>query len=258
MKALITLLKRDIKNSINKRLLFLLIFMILLQLWFILGSGSVEKVIKLQQIHFMSIVFSFNLFGSIIALAFSFDSISNERESKVLDLILTSNISKKKIITYKALTGLFVSAFFAVIYVLVILVVYLLGTGDLRLSLQSLYYILPITAFLFIYHLMGLSLSILLRSSRTSLIISVILGGLFIPRLYLVFAEGVVKLFGLGETAVEIAGMLSPALIMNALSGYGGNRDIMYAVIILTAYIVGMILLSMFTFLKQDELNYGE
>lgn len=258
MKSVMVLLKRDLKNSINKRVILLLGFMVLLQTWFIFGSGSVEEIKQSGQMHFMAIVFSFNLFGSIIALALSYDSISIERESKVMDLILTSNISKKKVLLSKAINSLIISGIFAVLYVLAILLIYLFASKDLSISLLTLRYVLPITAFLFIYNLMGLMLSIIFRSSRASFIVSVILGGLLIPRLFLLVVEGLAKPIGLGEKAIEMLSMISPALIMNALSGYAEQSQIILAVLLFIVYALTMTLLSMLVFSKQDELNYGE
>ncbi|MDF2672213.1 MAG: hypothetical protein K0R09_478 [Clostridiales bacterium] len=258
MKSVLILLKRDFKNSINKRVFLLLGFMVLLQAWFILGSGSVNNVVQSRQMTFMEIVFSFNLFGSIVALALSFDSISLERENKVMDLILTSNISKKKVLLSKTLNCFLVSCAFAILYVLLILVIYLSAAKDIRVSLLALRYILPITAFLSIYCLMGLVLSIIFRSSKESLIISVILGGLFIPRLYLLVAEGIGNALGFEEKSIDMLSMLSPALIMNALSGYAEKSEIFLGVLLLIVYLVVMISLSIIVFTKQDELNYGE
>ncbi len=258
MKSLIILLKRDLKNSINKRVIFLLGFMVLLQTWFIFGSGSIEDIKQSGRMHFMAIVFSFNLFGSIIALALSYDSISIERENKVMDLILTSNITKKKVLLSKIINGLIISGIFAVLYVLAILLIYLFASEDLGISLLALRYVLPVTAFLFIYNLMGLMLSIIFRSSKASLIISAILGGLLIPRIFVLMVEGIGKSIGFGEKAVELLGMISPALIMNALSGYAEQSQIALAVLLLIIYTLAMVSLSMLVFSRQDELNYGE
>lgn len=258
MKEIIILLKRDLKNSLNKRMVLLLGFMVFLQVWFIFGSGSASEVIKTGQMHFMAIVFSFNIFGSIIALALSYDNISAEREDKVLDLILTSGISKKEVLTGKIINGLIVSGVFAAAYILIIMCVYLVMTGNSGISLLTLRYIIPVTVFLFIYNLMGLMLSIIFRSSRTSLIVCAIVGGLMIPRLFLLVVEGLAGILGFGEKTTELLGMISPALIMNALSGYAEQLQIIAGFILFLVYTVVMILLSMVIFTKQDELNYGE
>ncbi len=258
MNSIMVLLKRDFKNSINMRMFFLLGFMVLLQAWFIFGSGSVESVLQSGQMHFMAIVFSFNLFGSIIALAFNYDSISMERENKIMDLILTADVSKKKVILTKIFGSFIISVIFAGVYVLMILLIYLIASKNLSISMLTLRYIFPITVFMFIYNLMGLMLSIILRSSKTALIISVILGGFFVPRLFLAVVEGLAKTIGFSQEAIEKISMISPALIMNALSGYAQKSEITLGLLLFIIYSVLMILLCIVVFSKQDELNYGE
>lgn len=258
MGKVLVLLKRDMKNSLNIRWLFLLVFMLLLQLWFVAGSDSINQVKDSGQMGFMAVVFSFNLFGSIIALALNYDSISIEREGKVMDLILTSGISKKKVVWGKIINSLLVSGVFSGLYTAAMLLIYLLISKDPAFSLLTLRYFLPITVFLFIYGLLGLMLSILLRSSMASLVMAVILGGLMIPRLFLLFAEGFGNLTGLGEGAAEWIGMISPALIMNALSGYADADKIILAVILTAVYILVLAAFCMGAFISQDELNYVE
>jgi ABC-type transport system involved in multi-copper enzyme maturation permease subunit len=258
MESVRLLLKRDFRNSISLKVFLLLIFMLLLQIWFILGSGSLKKVTQSGQMSFMAIVFSFNLFGSITALALSYDSISAERESKALDLILTSGVSKVKVVLSKCLNCFLISALFAGLYTAVIALVYFAACGDAGIVLQVFRYLLPVTAFLSIYGIMGLMLSILLRSSKQSLILSAILGGLTIPRLFVVMVDGLGSALGLGKNLIETLYMLSPALIMNALSGYEGVGRAFLGSLMLAVYVVGMLLVCIKVFIGQDELNYGE
>ncbi|SFR96870.1 hypothetical protein [Anaeromicropila populeti] len=89
MNDIMILLKRDIKNSFHKRLVIMLLFLILFQFWFILGSDSIEQVRKTGIMNYMAVVFSINFLGTIVASILNYDGISSERESKFLDLILT-------------------------------------------------------------------------------------------------------------------------------------------------------------------------
>lgn len=258
MNSVWLLLKRDFRNSIRLKTFLLLIFMVLLQGWFILGSGSVKKVVESGQLSFMAIVFSFNLFGSITALALSYDSISAERESKAMDLILTSGVSKAKVILSKCLNCFLISAVFAGLYTAVIALFYFAVGGSAGIILEVFRYMLPVTAFLSIYGIMGLMLSILLRSSKQSLILSAIFGGLMIPRLFVVMADGLGSVLGLGKQFIETLYLLSPALIMNALSGYEGMNRAFLGGLLLVVYLAGMLLVCIKAFTGQDELNYGE
>lgn len=258
MRDVIVLLKRDLKNSINKRLFIMLVFLLLFQIWFILGSNSVGQVKTTGVMHYMAVVFSFNFFGSIAALALNYDGISIERESKFLDLILTSGVTKKKVYLIKSLTSFIISCIFALSYVLILTLVYLTMSGNVGMSLMTLRYVLPLTAFLSVYSLMGLMFSVIFRSSRASLIISIIIGGVLMPSLFGMIIDSLKSILGFGEKTAEILYMLSPALIMNALNGYSEWTYVMLGLLLLGIYLAAVIFSGLFVFVKQDELNYGE
>lgn len=258
MNRFLFLLKRDVLRCVNKRFFLLLLFIAGFQAWFILGSGSVEKVLEAGRMNFMAIVFSFNFFGALVALALTFDSISRERQNKVLDLVLTSGLTKRTVILSKTAMNLIVSLALSVLYVVLVALIYFaLGAGG-AVALMCLAYIPAITAFNFIYCMLGLMLSIFLRSSKTSFIVSMAIGLLCMPRLLVTFLEGVANALGLGTGLVEWASMASPALIMNALGGGEGVQKSMIGICFLAFYVIMMIWMSVIVFQKQDELNYGE
>ena len=258
MKALQVLLKRDIRNSFSKRFFILLFFSVLFQFWFVLTSNSINEVKQTGEMFYMAAVFSFNFFGSIVALALGYDGIANEREAKFLDLILTSGVSKNKVYASKVLTSLIISGIFALIYTFVLMLIYLIMTGDIAISLLTIRYALPVTAFLSVFSLMGLMLSVILRSSKASLITSVMVGFLLMPRLFVMIVDGIGSLLGLSGQAVEIIYMISPALIMNALNGYSGTTHFLWGLLLLVVYLAAIIITGFKVFEKQDELNYGE
>jgi ABC-type transport system involved in multi-copper enzyme maturation permease subunit len=207
---------------------------------------------------YMAVLYSFNFFGSIVALALNFDGISSERESKFLDLVLTSGISKKKVYLSKVLAGVIVSGVFSVIYVAFLSVIYFAKSGNLALSVMTFRYFFPITAFLSIFSLMGLMFSVIFRSSKTSLITAVIIGGLLMPGLFVNIIDGLAKVFNFGEKMSEVLYMISPACIMNVLNGYSEKYFIIWGLVIVALYLAGIIIIGSRVFLKQDELNYGE
>jgi len=258
LRDVLVLLRRDLKNSINKRLFIMLLFLLLFQFWFVLGSDSVGQVKETGVMHYMAVVFSFNFFGSIVALTLNHDGLSIERESKFLDLILTSGISKNKVYFSKILTSIITSAIFAVLYIAILMLVYLVMSGDISMSLLTLRYVLPLTAFLSIFSLMGLMFSVTFRSSRTSLITSIIIGGILMPRLFVMIIDSLSGILGFGEMTTEILYMLSPALIMNALNGYSETIYVLWGLLLLCVYLAVVILSGMHVFIRQDELNYGE
>jgi len=258
LNSVLILLKRDVKNSINKRFYFLLALMLVFQLWFVLSSGSVDQVKESGQMVYMAAVFSFNFLGSIVALALNYNGMSKERESKFLDLVLTSGVSKGKVFFSKVMANFLASGAFASLYVLVLAIVYFASTGDFALSLLTFRYLLPIMAFLSIFSLMGLMLSIMLRSSNASLITSIVIGALLMPRLFVMMIDGLGSLFALSQSVSDIISMISPALIMNALSGYSGTGIALWGVLLLVVYLASLMIKGAVTFVRQDELNYGE
>lgn len=258
MKDILTLVGKDLKNSFHKKFFLLLIFLLLFQLWFIAGSGSVEQVRKSGELSYMAAVFSFNFFGSIVALALNYNGVSAERESKIMDMILMSGISKRKVYFGKICTGVFVSAVFAVLYSTVIAVFYLALSGDFLISLQALRYIVPITVFLMIFNGLGLVLSVAMRSSKASLIICIIVGALMMPRLFVSIIDGINSIIGLSEAVIERIYLLSPALILNSLNGYSDTNTVLWGLLLFAIYVIGSMVTGICIFQKQDELNYGE
>jgi len=258
MKDIFVLIKRDLINSFKKRHIIILLFLILFQLWFILGSDSLRQVRTTGVMHYMAVVFSFNFFGTIVASTLNYYGLSIERESKLLDLILTSGISKKKVYVSKVLSSLLVSGIFSLIYILALMLIYLVILRDIAISLLTLRYILPLTAFISIFSLMGLMLSVIFRSSKASLVASLIIGGLLMPRLFIVIVDALSDLFGFSETVSQIFYLISPALIMDALSGYSEISNIFWGLFFFAVYLITNILLGSYIFDRQDELNYGE
>lgn len=232
--------------------------MILFQFWFILGSDSAEQVKATGMMHYMAVVFSFNFFGSIVALTLNHDGLSRERKSKFLDLILTSNIDKKMVYSSKILASFVISFIFAAVYVLVLALIYITMSGSFNIGFMTFRYVLPLTAFLSIFSLMGLMFSVVFRSSNTSLITSIIIGGIVMPRLFIMIVDSIGNMLGMNAKATEILYMLSPAIIMNYLNGYSEITYVCWALLLLIIYLTIVIITGMRAFIIQDELNYGE
>lgn len=250
------LYKRDLGNGIQKRFFYLLGFMVLFQSWFIMGSGSVEMVLAAGEMDYMAVVFSFNMFGSLVSLALTYDCISRERQNKVMDMILTSGLSKRMVIASKIFVNLTVSVLFAGMYVAVVALVYFALSGSVSVIWMCIPYIPALVAFIFLFCMLGLMLSIWFRSSKVSFIVSMIAGMVLMPRLYMLFLDGFAGVFHWGGRFVEVAGLASPALIMNALGARTG--DMWIGIAFLAVYLVIMVSLSMRVFARQDEFNYGE
>lgn len=258
MKDAFVLVGKDLKNSFGKKFFLLLSFLLLFQFWFVATSGSVEEVQKSGEMFYMAVVFSFNFFGSVVALTLSYDGISADRELKLMDLILTSGVSKRSVYLGKVVTGFVVSVAFALLYSLAIVLIYFILSGEILLSLKALRYIGPITAFMMMFSMLGLTLSVALRSSKASLITSIFVGAFMMPRLFISIVDGINALFGFGQPVLERVYMLSPALILNALNGYSDTKTVLWGLLLFATYVIGSMVTGMRIFQKQDELNYGE
>ena len=257
MDRFFVLLKRDISNCVNKRMFIILGFLVIFQLWLIIGSGSASQIEEGGEMNYMAIVFSFNFLGSLAALALTFDSISKERQSKVMDMILTSGPGKRMVVFSKIVMNLAVSVMFSAMYIVLMAIVYLVLSGNTRVMLMCVPYFPALVAFNFIFCMLGLMLSIFFRSSKTSFIVSMVIGLLCMPRLLISVLEGIAQVFHLSKGFVDTTSMISPAMILNALSGAAGG-DIMAGIGFLAVYCALTVILSVRVFCRQDELNYGE
>lgn len=135
MKELLLLFRRDLKRILSKRFLFVLLFMVLFQSWFILGSGYKDKAGPNFGFSYMGFTFSFLILGSLAALSLNFDAVSKERQNKVMDLLLTSSLSKTQIAASKLLASLASSLLFSLFYNLMVVLIYcLFGIGGAVLT----------------------------------------------------------------------------------------------------------------------------
>ena len=78
------------------------------------------------------------------------------------------------------------------------------------------------------------------------------------PRLFVMIVDSLSSIAGFSEKTVEILYMISPALMMNALNGYSGMVDVLWALLLMMIYLAVTILSGANIFTRQDELNYGE
>ena len=152
---------------------------------------------------------------------------------------------------------LFRSAF-AVLYTLPMMLFYGLQTGDFLLGLQALRYIGPIAVFLLIFSQIGLALSVALRSTKASLIVSILLGVLMMPRLMVAILDGINGFVHLPQSVLERVYLITPALILNSLNGYSDSTTVLIGLLLFALYLFGSIVIGVSTFQRQDELNYGE
>jgi ABC-type transport system involved in multi-copper enzyme maturation permease subunit len=258
MKGFFLLLKRNLKRILGKRFFILLLFMVLFQSWFILGSGYKDKAGQTLEFSYMGFGFAFLILGSLAALSLNFDGISRERQNKVMDLLLTSSLSKTQIVAGKLAAALISSFLFSLLYNTVVTMIYCLFGSNGTVAIVALRNVLPVAALIFIYSLMGLFLSVLFRSSRTSFIVSMACGLLLMPRILEMFTSGISKALNLGNAVSNILMFLSPAMIMSSLTGYNGVTNLLTGIAALLIYVLALVILFFAVFRRQDEMSYNE
>lgn len=258
MKETFLLFRRDLKQILNKRFLLVLLFMVLFQSWFIIGSGYKDKAGQNFEFSYMGFTFAFLILGSLASLSLNFDAISKERQNKVMDLLLTSSLNKMQIATGKLMASLASSLIFSLFYNLSVTLIYcLFGTGGAVIAV-AFHNVLPVAAMIFIYSLIGLFLSVLFRSSRTAFIVSMACGLILMPRIFEMFVNGICKGLKLGDTTSNLIMYVSPAMIMSGLTGYNGTANLLTGIAAFLIYSVALTVLFFTVFRNQDEMSYNE
>ena len=109
-----------------------------------------------------------------------------------------------------------------------------------------------------VYAAMGLLISIIARSSKASLIWSLAIGLILMPRFFVMLVEGAGKIFGWTGEMVNNVSLIAPGVMMQALSEVSDTSRFALAAIIFAISILIFLLVAYIVFTKQDELNYGE
>ena len=131
-------------------------------------------------------------------------------------------------------------------------------SGDFGHIFVLLQYVLPLWGYIMVYAAMGLLISIIARSSKASLIWSLAIGLILMPRFFVMLVEGAGKIFGWTGETVNNVSLIAPGVMMQALSEVSDTSRFSLAANIFSISILIFLLLAYFAFAKQDELNYGE
>ena len=131
-------------------------------------------------------------------------------------------------------------------------------SGDFGHIFVLLQYVLPLWGYIMVYAAMGLLISIIARSSKASLIWSLAIGLILMPRFFVMLVEGAGKIFGWTGEMVNNVSLIAPGVMMQALSEVSDTSRFALAAIIFTISILIFLLVAYVVFTKQDELNYGE
>lgn len=182
---------------------------------------------------------------------------SSDREHNVLDFILCSSVRKKQVFTAKILTTALVSLVLSIIYLLPITII-IVTLSDISKGKIFLQYCLPLWGYVMVFASMGVTISVLARSSKSALIWSLASGLILMPRFFIMLVDGLGSIFNWSEKIKETVGMIAPGILMESLSDFRNRSNWLIAMTGFTVYILMLFIIAYWVFCRQDEYNYGE
>jgi hypothetical protein len=256
MNQLLTLLERDVRNAPWRRLALGLLLIALFQTATALASRDPLK----HRIEWPAVFFFLWLFGFLAAIGLSFDRVSLERESRALDLLLTSGATRARLIASKVTVVLLLSAALAVGFLAATTVAYAPFVG-VPTALSVWRYLVPICSMLVVYALVGLVCSTAFRTSKAALLTAFAVALAGRPRIYEALAQVVSRSLGLGPRAAAALQALSPEIALVHVTGVGpmvSERQPGIAWLVLVSLAALAIALAVVIFVRQDEPTYGD
>lgn len=252
-----SLIKRSIGKILSIRTIVIWLLMAAASFYFFNASSGRTELIENQELDFMCIFLPLILFGAWAVMAVYFDLISSDREHKILDCILCSGITKKQFFLSKIITVGVVSILLAFLYIFPVAVQVFLLSG-INMTISILGYFIPLCAFIMVFASIGIMISIVARASKTSMIWSLAIGFLLMPRFYVMMAEKLGNLLHMPVSVVELLQMISPGIMMNHLMATTKNEQRISSIIVFLCITVLLLSVAYFVFARQDEYNYGE
>jgi ABC-type Na+ efflux pump permease subunit len=256
MNQLLTLLERDVRNAPWRRLALGVLLIAVFQALTALGSGAHSK----HRIEWPALFFFLWLFGFLAAIGLSFDRVSSERESRALDLLLTSGATRAHLIASKVVVVLLLSAALAVGFLATTTVVYAPMVGA-PVALSAWRHLVPICAVLTVYALLGLACSTAFRTSKAALLVAFSLTLALRPRLHEALVQAVARALGLEPRVAAALQALNPEIALVHVTGVGPmvvERQPGIAWLGLIGLAVLAIALAVAIFMRQEEPTYGD
>lgn len=188
----------------------------------------------------------------------TFDLISSDREHNVLDCIICSGIPKARIFISKVLVTAVMSLVLSFIYMMPVTCAIIGLSRNFAHMYVLIQYFLPLWGYIMVYAAMGMLISVLARSSKAALIWSLASGLLLMPRFFVMIVEGIGKIFGWTTQMIENVSLIAPGVMMQALSEVSDTSKFWLATAIFGISILTFLVFAYWTFIRQDEYNYGE
>ena len=257
-QTLFRLMARECKRAMNLRSVGIWIIMSVLCVYFFFCSAGWRALESEDRLDFMALFLPLLIFGAWAALTAFYDLMSADREHNVLDMLLTSGISKNMVFLSKTLAAGAVALLLTLLYLLPIAVIVSAMTGTLAHAGAFFRYALPLWGYIMVHASLGFLISVLARSSKAALIWSMAAGLFLMPRFYVTLLEGIGDLAQLSEKAVDALSLFSPGVLMNALADPSNTAKFLQGLLGFTLGSLGALLIAYQVFIRQDELNDGE
>ncbi|MEA5067064.1 MAG: ABC transporter permease [Eubacteriales bacterium] len=256
-QTLYRLTVREVKRALNVRSISSWTIMAAMCVYFFFASAGWHKLSTENRLDFMSLFIPQLIFGAWAALTVFYDLMSADREHNVLDMLLTSGVTKSEVFISKTLAACAAALFMTFLYLLPVAVIVAGMTGTLAHLGTILRYALPLWGYIMVHASLGFLISVLARSSKAALIWSMAAGLFLMPRFYVMLLEAIGGLVHLADRTIDALSLLSPGVLMNALADPSDAARFRQALIGFAAGSLGALLIAFRSFLRQDELNYG-
>lgn len=257
-KTLIRITRRDMRKVLNLRAVLIWGTLSLLGIFFFFATSGKTTLLKKNEVDFMALFLPQIIFGAWAVLSVYFDIVSSDRQHNVLDCILCAGISKPMIFCGKIITLVVASLVLSFVYLLPVTVVIVSLSGSIGHWIVLFQYLWPLWGYIMVYAALGITISVIARSTKTALIVSLASGLVLMPRFFILIVDGIGSVFHWTQATKDAISLIAPGVMMESLSHYSGTAEYIKAAIILTSCIVVFLAAAFLIFCKQDELNYGE
>lgn len=255
--SFIHMLRRDIAQVIRFRNIVIWTLMSLLGIFFFSQTGGIKGLRDNGTFDYMALFLVPIIFGAWAVMTVFYDMISADREDQILDCILCSGISRRKVMISKVLSGLIISVLLSITYILPSMIYSAVKLKSLAGMPLMAVYMGPMFAYITVYMLLGLFISVLSKSSKTALIVNLGAGLIMMPRFFQMFADGIGNALSLSDRITGIIERISPGILVDDLMDPGKTEVFIPGLIAFIMIIVVLSLLSVIVFSRQSESNYG-
>lgn len=256
--SFLLLMKRDIRKSLSLRALLIWLCLSGFELYFFFNSGGRRELVEKGSVNFMIVFLPQIIFGAWAVMSVYFDLISSDREHNVLDCILCSGVNKSRVFLSKVLASCIVSLLLSLIYLLPITLIIISIREEAGYISILFKYFLPLWSYIMVFAALGTAISVIARSSKAALIWSLASGLILMPRFFMIIVDGMGNLFKWTQATKSLVSMISPGILIEALSDYS---DIAKSAAAAAGSLICIFICytaAYLVFCRQDELNYGE